>query len=94
MVRWALRSGDVHGPLNLTAPDPVTNAEFTRALGAAMHRPAAFPVPAIALQMMLGREFADALLLGGQRVLPAQAERLGFQFKFATIESALQDIFH
>jgi len=92
MVRWALRS-DVSGPLNLTAPHPVTNAEFTHALGAAMHRPTALPVPAIALQMMLGKEFADALLLGGQRVLPAKAERLGFQFKFATIESALQDIF-
>ena len=93
MVRWALRT-DVSGPLNLTAPQPVTNAEFTRSLGAAMHRPAAIPVPAIALQTMLGREFADALLLGGQRVLPARAERLGFQFKFATVDSALREIFH
>jgi uncharacterized protein (TIGR01777 family) len=92
MARWALRT-DVSGPLNLTAPHPVTNAEFTRALGAAMHRPTLFPVPAIALQVMLGKEFADALLLGGQRVLPARAERLGFQFRFATIESALRDIF-
>ncbi len=92
MVRWALRT-DVSGPLNLTAPAPVTNGEFTRALGAAMHRPTLLPVPAIALQVMLGKEFADALLLGGQRVRPARAERLGFQFRFATIESALQDIF-
>ena len=92
MVRWALRS-DVSGPLNLTAPAPVTNGAFTRALGAAMHRPTLFPVPAIALQVMLGKEFADALLLGGQRVLPARAERLGFQFRFATIDSALQNIF-
>src|SRR5687768_13575273 len=92
MVRWALRT-DVSGPMNLTAPAPVTNSEFTRALGAAMHRPTLFPVPAIALQVMLGKEFADALLLGGQRVLPARAERLGFQFRFVTIESALQNIF-
>jgi uncharacterized protein (TIGR01777 family) len=92
MARLALRT-DMSGPLNLTAPQPVTNAEFTRALGAAMHRPTAFPVPAIALQMMLGREFAAALLLGGQRVLPAKAERLGFQFRFPTIDSALRDIF-
>ena len=91
-VRLALRA-EVSGPLNLTAPHPVTNAAFTRALGAAMHRPTAFPVPAIALQMMLGKEFADALLLGGQRVLPAKAERLGFQFKFPTIDTALRDIF-
>ena len=92
MARLALRT-DVSGPLNLTAPQPVTNAEFTRAVGAVLHRPTAFPVPAIALRMMLGKEFADALLLGGQRVLPAKAERLGFQFTFATIESALRDIF-
>jgi uncharacterized protein (TIGR01777 family) len=92
MVRWALRT-DVSGPLNLTAPVPVTNSEFTRALGAAMRRPTLFPVPALALQVMLGKEFADALLLGGQRVLPARAERLGFQFRFATIESALRDLF-
>ena len=92
MVRWALRT-DVSGPLNLTAPAPVTNGEFTRALGDAMHRPAIIPVPAIALQVLLGKEFADALLLGGQRVLPARAERLGFQFRFATIDSALQNIF-
>jgi uncharacterized protein (TIGR01777 family) len=92
MARLALRT-DMSGPLNLTAPHPVTNAEFTRALGAAIHRPTAFPVPAIALQTVLGKEFADALLLGGQRVLPAKAEQLGFQFTFPTIESALRDIF-
>src|SRR6185436_912895 len=51
MVRWALRT-DVSGPLNLTAPHPVTNDEFTRALGSAMHRPTVLPVPAIALRMM------------------------------------------
>jgi uncharacterized protein (TIGR01777 family) len=93
MVRWALRT-DVSGPLNLTAPAPVTNGEFTRALADAMHRPALFPVPAIALQVMLGKEFADTLLLGGQRVLPARAERLGFQFRFAGVDSALRSIFH
>jgi uncharacterized protein (TIGR01777 family) len=92
MVRWALRS-DVSGPLNLTAPQPVTNTEFTRALASAMHRPALFPVPEIALRLMLGKEFADALLLGSQRVVPAKAQQLGFQFRFATIDSALRDIF-
>ena len=92
MVRWALRT-DVSGPLNLTAPHPVTNGEFTRALASAMHRPALFPVPEVALRVTLGKEFADALLLGSQRVLPAKAQQLGFQFRFATIDSALQDIF-
>ena len=93
MVGWALRNGDVDGPLNLTAPIPVTNAEFTRALATAMGRPALFPVPSFALHVMLGREMADALLLGGQRAHPAKAQTLGFQFRFATIESALRSIF-
>jgi uncharacterized protein (TIGR01777 family) len=93
MVRWALRNGDVSGALNVTAPAPVTNAEFTRALAKAMHRPALFPVPPFALRVLLGREMAEALLLGGQRVLPAKAQRLGYQFRFATVESALRDIF-
>ena len=94
MVRWALRNGDVNGALNLTAPSPVTNAEFTHALAKALRRPALVSVPSFALRVMLGREMADALLLGGQRVLPAKAQRLGYQFRFATIESALRDIFN
>jgi uncharacterized protein (TIGR01777 family) len=94
MVRWALRSGDVNGPLNLTAPAPVTNADFTRALANAMHRPAVCPVPPIALRVMLGKEMANALLLGGQRVLPAKAQQLGYQFRFADVDSAFRNIFH
>jgi uncharacterized protein (TIGR01777 family) len=93
MVQWALGNEDVSEAVNLTAPAPVTNATFTRALATVLHRPAPFPVPAFALRVMLGREMADALLLGGQRVLPAKAQRLGFQFRFATIESALRRIF-
>jgi len=93
MVRWALGNGEVSGPINLTAPAPVTNAEFTRALAAALRRPALFPVPGLALRVVLGTEMADSLLLGGQRVLPARAQRQGFQFRFATIESALRRIF-
>ena len=93
MVRWALGNGEVSGPMNLTAPAPVTNAEFTRALAAALRRPALFPVPGLALRVALGTEMADSLLLGGQRVLPARAQRLGFQFRFATVESALGRIF-
>jgi uncharacterized protein (TIGR01777 family) len=93
MVRWVLSNAPSSGPVNLTAPSPVTNEQFTRELAAAMHRPARFPVPAFALRAMLGRELADALLLGGQRVLPATAQQLGFQFRFATVEAALRDIF-
>ena len=92
MVRWALVTDNVAGPLNLTAPAPVTNSEFTHALGRAMHRPSIMPAPAFALRLALG-EMADALLLGGQRVLPAKAERLGFAFKFPTLDAALREIY-
>lgn len=93
MVRWALNSSEVSGPLNVTAPTPVTNAEFTMALAAAMHRPALFPVPAFVLRGMLGREMADALLLEGQRALPGKAERLGFRFRYPTVDAALNEIY-
>ena len=93
MVRWALSNTAVTGPVNVTAPSPVTNAHFTRALATAMHRPALVPVPALALQLLLGREMADTLLLGGQRALPAKAQQLGYQFRFADVESALRHIF-
>jgi hypothetical protein len=92
MVRWALTTEGVSGPLNLTAPAPVPNEEFSRALARAMGRPAFMRAPAFALRLALG-EMADALLLGGQRVLPAQAERLGFGFKFATVDAALREIY-
>ena len=94
MVRWILSNAASGGPVNLTAPSPVTNEQFTRELAAALHRPAMFPAPAFALRAMLGREMADALLLGGQRVLPATAQHLGFQFKFPELAPALRDIFH
>lgn len=93
MVRWALNSGEVAGPLNVTAPNPVTNAEFTGALAAAMHRPALFPVPAFVLRGMLGREMADALLLEGQRALPAKAQTSGFTFRYPAVDDALAAIY-
>lgn len=93
MVSWALNSKHVSGPLNVTAPNPVTNAQFTRALAAAMHRPALFPVPAFVLRGMLGREMADALLLEGQRAVPRKAEMAGFRFRYPTVDVALNAIF-
>lgn len=93
MVRWAVTSSQVSGPLNVTAPKPVTNAEFTRALAAAMRRPALMPVPAFALRGILGREMADALLLEGQRATPRKAETLGFIFRYPTVAAALAAIY-
>jgi uncharacterized protein (TIGR01777 family) len=92
MVQWALATPAVIGPLNLTAPVPVTNDEFTGALGRAMRRPATMRTPSFALRLALG-EMADALLLGGQRVLPAKAQRLGFEFQYGTLEAALGHIY-
>jgi uncharacterized protein (TIGR01777 family) len=93
MVRWALNSSQVDGPLNVTAPSPVTNAEFAHALGAAMHRPALLPVPTFALRTMLGKEMADSLLLEGQRAIPRKADTLGFTFRYPTVGAALAAIY-
>jgi uncharacterized protein len=93
LVRWAIQTRDAADALNATAPNPVTNAEFARALGRAMHRPAFMPAPAFALRLMLG-EMADALLLSGQRAVPARAERLGFGFRYPRLDEALGAIFN
>jgi uncharacterized protein len=92
LVRWAITNAAVSGPMNATAPNPVTNKAFARALGRAMRRPALMPAPAFALRLLLG-EMADALLLSGQRALPATARRLGFTFRFAQVDDALKAIF-
>jgi uncharacterized protein len=92
LVRWVLTKNHVSGPLNLTAPTPVTNAEFARALGRALGRPSFVPTPASAVRFVLG-ELADAVILGGQRVVPARAQALGYEFKHPTIDAALRDIY-
>jgi uncharacterized protein (TIGR01777 family) len=92
LVRWAIGTPAVSGPINATAPHPVTNAEFSRALGRALHRPAFMPAPAFALRLALG-EMAEALLLSGQRAVPARAEHLGFRFRFTQLDEALRAIF-
>jgi len=92
LVRWAMRTADSGNAVNATAPNPVTNAEFARALGRAMHRPALIPAPAFALQLLLG-EMAVPLVLSGQRAVPRRPERGGFTFTYRTVDDALQAIF-
>ncbi len=92
LVRFAIARADLAGPMNATAPQPVTNAEFTRALGRALRRPAVLPVPAPALRILLG-EMADALLLTGQRAVPAKAQQMGYTFRFPSLDGALADLF-
>jgi len=91
MVGWALTTGALSGPLNVTAPNPVTNGEFARTLGRVLRRPALVPAPAFALRAVLG-EMADALVTG-QRVLPAKAHELGFGFSYPLLETALRGIY-
>jgi len=93
MVRWVLATEAVSGAINLTAPAPVTNAEFAHTLGRALHRPSFMRTPSFAMHLALGREMADALILGGQRVRPARAEAMGYAFTYATLESALRAIY-
>lgn len=85
---FAISHDDLACPVNFTGPAPVTNAEFTTALGRALNRPTPLMVPGFAIRALLG-EFADEGLLGGQRAIPAALERAGFQFHHNTIGEAL-----
>ena len=87
-IKYVLETG-AEGTLNVTAPGPVTNREFTRALAKVLHRPALFPVPPIALRLLLGGS-ADELLLASQRVVPTRLVASGFQFQFGEIESGIR----
>ncbi len=87
-VRHALERGDISGPVNLTGPLPVTNAELTKSLASALHRPTSIPVPAFAIKGVLGA-MGEELLLFGQRAVPAQLETTGYQFRHLTVDDAL-----
>ncbi|MQA15891.1 MAG: TIGR01777 family protein [Pseudonocardiaceae bacterium] len=88
-ICYVLEHEDVSGPVNLTGPAPVSNAEFTRAFGEALNRPAVLVVPGIALRIARGAELADELALSGQRAVPAALERHGYEFEHPTLDAAL-----
>jgi uncharacterized protein (TIGR01777 family) len=88
-IRFLL-TADVSGPVNLTGPTPVTNAEFTRDLAAAVHRPAVLPVPGPAISLALG-EFGRSSVLAGQRAVPAALEAAGYRFTQTSLAGALQE---
>lgn len=90
MVRWIVDTPGISGPVNAAAPHPVTNAEFTRALGRALHRPTLIPAPRVALRLALG-EFADSVL-ASERVIPERAVTGGYHFRYPEIDRALRDI--
>jgi uncharacterized protein len=90
LVRWLIAEPGARGAFNGTSPAPVTNAEFVRALGRALRRPAILPVPAFGLRLLFG-EMAD-LLLTGQRAVPARALEMGFRFSLEKLDDALQNL--
>lgn len=90
LVAWLIGEARAAGAFNGSAPAPVTNRAFARALGRALHRPAVLPMPAFALRLAVG-ELATALLTG-QRALPARAEQLGYRFVYADIDAALASV--
>jgi uncharacterized protein (TIGR01777 family) len=92
LVKWVIATPAVKGPVNATAPSPVTNAEFARTLGQELHRPAFMRAPGFALRLMLG-EMAQGLLLSGQRAVPARAESMGFLFRYRRLDDALHAIY-
>ena len=85
-----LLTADVHGPVNLVAPEPVRAGDYARALGRALHRPAVLRVPRFAPRLLLGPELADALLFQSQKVVPARLAACGFEFRQPTLADALR----
>lgn len=90
LIRWLLAHEAAHGAYNATAPEPARNAEFARALGRALHRPAVLPMPGFALRLIVG-EMAE-ILLSGQRVLPQRALAEGFRFRHPQLDGAIADL--
>ena len=84
-----LLTSQLSGPVNLTAPEPVTNARFTKELGSALSRPTVLPIPSFGPKLLLGGELANALLFTGQRVIPGALTRDGFVFQHQTLDVAL-----
>ena len=87
---FCLDNTDATGPVNLTAPNPVTNAELSRSLGRVLKRPAVLPVPAVALKLLYGE--MGQIVITGQRAVPARLNQLGYAFRHPDLEAALRDV--
>jgi uncharacterized protein (TIGR01777 family) len=88
-VKLAISDQAIRGPLNIVSPNPVTNEEFTRALGHVLNRPTALAVPAFAARLAFG-EMADEMLLSSQKVLPKKLTAAGFHFQYPELEVAMK----
>jgi uncharacterized protein (TIGR01777 family) len=91
ILLWALDDDQVSGVVNAAAPNPVTNKEFSKALGRALGRPAVAPIPGFVLDLKFGKEFG-AVLRGGQRVVPKRTQELGYEFEHPDLDEALEDL--
>jgi NAD dependent epimerase/dehydratase family enzyme len=91
LITWLL-TNEVRGPVNLTGPEPVTNHDFTKAVGAELGRPTFLPVPAFGPKLLLGAELAQGLLFSSARVTPAVAEANGYPFHHPTLDAALRGV--
>ena len=91
VIQFALDTPTLSGPVNAVAPQPVTNLDFTRCLGKALHRPTWFPLPAFMAKMVLGK-MAQDLLLNSARVVPQKLVRAGFHFQYAELNLALNHL--
>lgn len=89
IIRYAIANEQVSGPVNVVAPNPVRNEEFTRLLASMLHRPTIFPAPAFVLRLAMG-EMADAVLLSSNRVKPERILAAGYKFRFEILEPALR----
>ncbi|MGH3887930.1 MAG: TIGR01777 family oxidoreductase [Pseudonocardiaceae bacterium] len=88
-IRFVLEHDAISGPVNLTGPQPATNAEFTKAMGEAMHRPALLVVPGFALRLVRGAELVDEMVLTGPRAVPGVLREHGYPFQHPTLPAAL-----
>jgi uncharacterized protein (TIGR01777 family) len=89
-IHHILKSDLLYGPVNMVAPKPVTNAEFTNTLASILSRPAIFPLPAFAVKLIFG-EMGETVLLGSQRVEPTQLVTTGYPFRFRNLRASLEN---
>jgi len=91
MIRFAIDNESIKGAINGTAPNPVTNKQFSKTLGKVLKRPAIFPMPAFVVKLLFG-QMGEELLLAGQRVVPKKISQAGYEFVYPQLEDALREV--